>query len=285
MQGRIWQSMVMALALGTAVADESSTPVLGQAVGESGSSFVAPDGKTIPAFEKLDEHRIRIGKVTVDHKKREVIVPAVVNMDAGLVEYILCLPNGKIHEALLVTEADPLHISLGMKALGFKSFEHFFPLRNENMEWLPFTPPTPEEYGKAYVQIKVRYREGDQEKESDLSDLVCNSKTKQTLSPDQWLYTNSFFYMGAYQASRNGDAIGIFADRGCTINYIGDFNDGDNDTGWVVSSDHPMTPGTPAEIVITQASEPESAPGDFNPVLPGSPDQSAGKTTPVAPSN
>ncbi len=29
------------------------------------------------------------------------------------------MPNGKLHESLLVTEADPLHISLGMTLLKF----------------------------------------------------------------------------------------------------------------------------------------------------------------------
>ncbi|MEG0143041.1 MAG: hypothetical protein RSA21_03010, partial [Akkermansia sp.] len=55
-----------------------------------------------------------------------------------------------------------------------------------------------------------------------------------------------------YQASLTGDIIAIFADRNSTINYIGKFNDGDNESGWIVNSKHPLTPSTPVTIVISQ---------------------------------
>ena len=71
-----------------------------------------PDGKTVPKFEPLDEHRIKIGNVIVNHKERTVSFQAQVNMQEGILEYICCMPNGKLHESLLVTEADPLHLSL-----------------------------------------------------------------------------------------------------------------------------------------------------------------------------
>ena len=112
-----------------------------------------PDGKTVPKFEPLDEHRIKIGNVIVNHKERTVSFQAQVNMKEGILEYVCCMPNGKLHESLLVTEADPLHISLGMTLLKFHRFEKFFPVRDENFEWLPFTEPKPEDYADSYVQI------------------------------------------------------------------------------------------------------------------------------------
>lgn len=62
-----------------------------------------------------------------------------------------------------------------------------------------------------------------------------NSQTRKGLDPSDWLYTNSFFYEGAYQASLSGEVISIFASRTSPINYIGDFHDGVNDTGWIVN--------------------------------------------------
>lgn len=216
------------------------------------ADFKSPDGRSVPPFEKLDGGRIGIGKVIVEPARKQVIVPALVNMEEGLIEYVLCLPNGKLHESLLVTDADPFHMSLAMKMLGFKAFENFFPVRDENLEWLPFTPPEPRDFADAYVSLKLKWKDGKVDRESDLSDLVINARTKQPFPADKWLYTNSFFYSGAYQCSLCGNAIAIFADRSSMINYIGDYNEGDNEAGWIVHSKHPLKPGDPVEIVITQ---------------------------------
>lgn len=161
-----------------------------------------PDGKTVPKFEPLDEHRIKIGNVIVNHKERTVSFQAQVNMKEGILEYVCCMPNGKLHESLLVTEADPLHISLGMTLLKFHRFEKFFPVRDENFEWLPFTEPKPEDYADSYVQIVMTYTENGREQKSDFSDIVVNSQTRKGLNPSDWLYTNSFFYEGAYPLGR-----------------------------------------------------------------------------------
>ena len=53
-----------------------------------------PDGKTVPKFEPLDEHRIKIGNVIVNHKERTVSFQAQVNMKEGILEYVCCMPNG-----------------------------------------------------------------------------------------------------------------------------------------------------------------------------------------------
>lgn len=173
---------------------------------------------------------IKIGNVIVNHKERTVSFNAQVNMKEGILEYVCCMPNGKLHESLLVSEADPLHISLGMTLLKFHRFEKFFPVRDENFEWLPFTEPKPADYADAYVQIVMTYTQDGKEQKSDFSDFVVNSQTRKGIDPKDWLYTNSFFYEGAYQASLSGEIISIFASRTSPINYIGDFHDGVNDT-------------------------------------------------------
>lgn len=81
----------------------------------------------------------------------------------------------------------------------------------------------------------MTYTENGREQKSDFSDIVVNSQTRKGLNPSDWLYTNSFFYEGAYQASLSGEVISIFSSRTSPINYIGDFHDGVNDTGWIVN--------------------------------------------------
>lgn len=211
-----------------------------------------PDGKTIPEVQKIDESSVSIGKVIINHKEKSVSFPAVVNMNQGLIEYIVGMPHGKIHETLILTEADPLHVSLGMRMLKFTAFEKFFPMRDGNLEWLPFTPPKPEDYANAYVHIDFTWEQDGAKKSSDLSDMLLNARTRKPFPATDWLYTNSFFYNGRYQASLSGDIIAIFADRTSPINYIGEFNKGDNDSGWVADPEKMPEPGTPITITITQ---------------------------------
>lgn len=59
----------------------------------------------------------------------------------------------------------------------------------------------------------MTYTENGREQKSDFSDIVVNSQTRKGLNPSDWLYTNSFFYEGAYQASLSGEVISIFASR------------------------------------------------------------------------
>lgn len=56
-----------------------------------------------PSVTKLDETRYQIGGVVLDRKNREIRFPTKVNMAEGLIEYIIILQKGKVHEALLTT--------------------------------------------------------------------------------------------------------------------------------------------------------------------------------------
>lgn len=224
-------------------------------------NYVMPDGRTIPPVETIDERHVSIGKAVIDKKEKSVSFPAFINMNEGLIEYIACMPHGKVHEALLITETDPLHVSLAMKLLRFKAFETFFPMRDENLEWLPFTPPEPKDYANAYIDIRITWKDAQgKERRTDLSDFIANSRTKKPFPAGDWLYTNSFFFDGRYQASLSGDVIAIFADRTSPINYIGEFNKGDNDSGWIANPEHTPEPGTPVTVTITQPARPQTTP-------------------------
>ncbi len=219
-----------------------------------------PDGKTIPPVEKVNDDCVRIGKVLINHKERTISFKAAINMEKGILEYICSMPNGKLHESLLVTDADPLHMSVGMALLKFNRFEKFFPERDENFEWLPFTEPKPEDYASSRLQISAVYKKDGQEFRTDFSDLIINTRTGKGLPATEWLYTNSFFYEGCFQASMTGEVIAIFANRTSIINYIGDFNVGANDSGWIANPQNTLPIGTEFTITISQNPVPAPAP-------------------------
>lgn len=225
-------------------------------------NFKAPDGQSVPKPEFLPNGDVLIGKVRVSRDDKSIRIPVYANLEEGIIEYILCLPNGKIHEALFLTDADPLHISVAMKLAGFQSFEKLFPEQDENFNQKPFSPPKPEDYAHARVRIEAVWQENGKEQRSDLSDLLINAKTRETFPSGGWHYTNSSFFHGRYQSSLTGDVIAIFADRGCLINYIGPHNDGDNESGWIVNRNRRIPSATPATLIISpaQPQTPQPAP-------------------------
>lgn len=218
--------------------------------------FKAPDGQSIPKPIQLTNGDIAIGKAVVSRQNKSVHIPVYINLEEGIIEYILCLPNGKIHEALLLTEADPLHISVAMKLAGFQAFEKLFPEQDENLNWKPFSPPKPQDYAKAQVRIELVWKKDGKECRSDLSNLLINTKSRTAFPSGDWFYTNSYFFRGHYQSSLTGDVIAIFADRGCLINYIGPNNDGNNESGWIVNPSTAIPSGTPATLIITPINPP-----------------------------
>ena len=65
-------------------------------------------------IERIDEHRLRVGRVEVDRKTRTVTVPAAINQREGILEYLGVGPRGKTHESVLVLRALPSHIHLAL---------------------------------------------------------------------------------------------------------------------------------------------------------------------------
>lgn len=85
-------------------------------------SSAPPLPKDIEAFAKSlvqmsPDGSVSIGRVRMDPKARRISIPAQVNTNAGLVEYVLVTRQGKVHEALLATDASPTHLHLAFLLL------------------------------------------------------------------------------------------------------------------------------------------------------------------------
>lgn len=220
---------------------------------EQTTEYQIPDGKSVPKAEKIDDHRIKIGSVEINHKTRTISFSGEINMNRGLIEYIVGMPHGKVHETLILTETSPLHMSVGMKLLKFHSFERFFPMISKEKSTTAFIPPKPYEYIDSYLQIKIIWKLEGKEHSSDLSDMLLNPHgRKKSFPANKWLYTNSFVYNGVYQSCMTGDIIAIAADPSSVVNYTGEFNDGNNETGWQANPKEIPAPGTKITVEISQ---------------------------------
>ena len=59
-----------------------------------------------------------LGLVRLDKQSGSVTIPAFVNLKEGVIEYFLVTSEGKTHESVLRTDAEPLHIHVAMLLLG-----------------------------------------------------------------------------------------------------------------------------------------------------------------------
>lgn len=83
-----------------------------------------PPGTVVPGpppeVIQEEDGSLKIGLIHVDPVKKQVKIPAQVNMLTGPLEYFLVTEFGKRHEAMFLTHASPVHIQAGCLLLGWQ---------------------------------------------------------------------------------------------------------------------------------------------------------------------
>lgn len=239
-------------------------PAALQAQVESGKAKVAEDGGKAETPEgvgeanavkasvkKLGDHRYQLGEITFDGKTREIRFPAVMNMEKGLLEYMIVTGDGKIHESLLSTEISASQLQVVMKLCRYKDgvgdiFDALFP---EN-----------EKEGKAgeakrgsSVRIAVEWTEKsdgiEKPRRYQLAELISDLKTDGPVPKGQWIYTGSMVYEGTFIAAAEGTLVAMYIDNGALINS---FRPGsDDDERWITNAEVAPKIGTPTTVILT----------------------------------
>ena len=199
---------------------ERDAPGAGQGtVDESGKftpAFVEPNvaskppvPKDLEAFARslvkpTPDGRWSLGRVTLDPVGRVVSIPAQVNMTEGQVEYALVTLGGKVHEALLSTDASALHVHMGLLLMGLgpKDGSRQPTRLRVEMEWRGNGPVR----RVALEELVVRAK--DSEEGSRGGSLACTS----------WDYGGSLVTEGRLAADLEGSVISLIADPAALIN-------------------------------------------------------------------
>jgi len=71
-------------------------------------------------IERLTPGVFKIGEITMNKDTQAITFPALVNMDKGLLEYLIVQSRGKTHESLLRTKVEPYHLQIAFLLLGFE---------------------------------------------------------------------------------------------------------------------------------------------------------------------
>lgn len=208
-----------------------------------------PVKNTQPQIRDLGDGFYQVGGVKLDKNARSVTFPAAVQMNDGLIEYLLVTRTGKTHESMFVTEVEPFHLHTAMLLLGAKGGPRgkgeLQPSGQLNAATLAHTAALKGDN----VFIVVKWKNGGAEKHVPAEDFVLNDKTKRNAPRGPWTYNGSgFFDGGKFAAQIEGSFVAIVTDPTALINNPRAGRD--NDAIWLVDPAKIPPKDTPVEIVI-----------------------------------
>jgi hypothetical protein len=152
----------------------------------------------IPDLLKVEgKGRYRLGLVSFDSNARTLSFPARLNMDAGLLEYSIVSRGGKVHESLLVSDVQPLHVHLAALLLGLASTNSgaVVPIHIE-VEWRGNGPAK-----TLAIEELIALREGSPQ-----------GPEKGMMSKSRWNYTGSVVTQGRFEADAEGSIVSLIGD-------------------------------------------------------------------------
>jgi hypothetical protein len=195
--------------------------------------------------EKVSPGVFRLGEIRIYKETRSIAFPAKVNMDKGLLEYILVRSSGKTHESLFRTDVDPYHLQIAFLLLGFEGTDR--PIAEQGSEQTPKGD---------MVEIAIDYmkRGGDavgggnvRIKTEEWVVKKINNSFKDTGKLD-WVYTGSVVTQGQFLAQSSGSIIAIYHDPAALIDNASP--GGESDKIWFVKEGSVQPVGTPVTIII-----------------------------------
>lgn len=191
---------------------------------------------TKPVITSISPTEFQIGLVTLDKKTRSIRFPAEINMDANLIEYVCDGGNNKLHECLLKTEANALHIHLAALLLSD-------PAANKG---------TSTNENSAPVSIRVSWKNGPEMKSVALEEMIAKrdpaSKKESEMPPDQWIYNDTGLDAKRFQAHNSGIIIALIEDASALISTTD--RDKANDEVWFVNQQKCPPVATPVEVTL-----------------------------------
>lgn len=186
--------------------DDSGKFVPATTPGEISKTPTTPEewkDSTSKLIEKTGDHTFRIGIVQCDRAARTLTIPAQVNAREGVIEYALVTRQGKIHESLLSTNAEPLHVQMAALLLGM-SPQPGKPQTCEVMvevEWATNGPAR-----KVAMEEWVRFAKGSPQDGSG-----------GTMTRGPWKFTGSQIDANGFLATREGSVITLIEDPAALI--------------------------------------------------------------------
>jgi hypothetical protein len=196
--------------------------------------------KTLSAVEKISPGNFRIGDIEINKNKKSISFPASINMDKGLLEYLLVQGAGKTYESLFRTKVQPYDLQIAFLLLGFEGTDN--PLSFQGASEKPKGEP---------VEITVTYDKRGKTVEIKPEEWIL-TKTKEGKDKNvgalEWVFTGSVIIDGRFLAQIEGSIIAIYRDPAALIDNASP--GGESDEVWFVKEGAIPPVGTPVTVTI-----------------------------------
>ena len=132
---------------------------------------------------KLGPHSYAIGDLTFDQHTREIRLPIRSNLREGLLEVILCTPQGKTHESLFSTSVSPTQLQVALLVLGFTPW--FTP--GDHLPHHSYARAIPDSVSR--FALEVEFSSGERLPVERL--VLDRSHGNKPMPPTAWAFTSS----------------------------------------------------------------------------------------------
>ncbi len=195
------------------------------------------EGQTIqaPPVQMIKAGEFAISGCRILKKEKRIEFPAVVNMNEGLLEYLLVENSGKVHESLLRTEISPYAIQIAMLLLGIEGSTDPLAAQGENK--------IPE---GDRVTILLKWNDKGKERTVPIDEWITMNNNVASAIP--WVFTGSVVSDGIFLAQIEKSIIAVYHDPTSLIDH--QMAEGGNDEIWKVNSSRVPDKGTGVTVVI-----------------------------------
>lgn len=202
-----------------------------------------PASTNLPALQRVGDGLFALGQVRLDKNQSTVSFPAVMNMNAGAIEYALVGSNGKIHESLLRTDVEPLQVHTAMLLLGAKDTTPRLapgqvppgPRGDEILIWF--------EWDKQGRRERVR-----------IEDCIRNTESGKIMTRGPWVYNGSRLVNGQFLAQTLLSFVAVMEDSDALVNNPRPGHE--NDKIWVAEAKPAPEPGTLVTVIFELSKKP-----------------------------
>ncbi len=202
-----------------------------------------------PKVEEIEPGIYQIGAMRLDKKRNTLSFPAKVNMNEGLLEYLIVGPEGSTHESLLVCDIPPTQLHFAMLLLGAKGAAGAQVVApgvpsQLNADYLRAAPQLRGES----ITITAFWDQNGTRKSAPIEDWLRNPSTKKAAARGPWTYSGSTMTEGHLRAELDHCIASLVTNPAALINNPRP--ESNDDTVWEPAPKKVPKPQTLLQIVL-----------------------------------
>lgn len=207
-------------------------------------------------IKKTGDTTYELGDIKFNSATKEVRIPTLLNMNEGILEYILVTEEGKTHESLLRTAISPTELNLALLLCSYEPHigEAAKYLTAPHAETKAMMEKPMEKAGANRIQLTAQWKDkSGKDQTAPIAQWIRNRTTKKPLDTDHWTYTGSVINLAGFASEYDGSIGALYFDLGAMFNCP--VRDNVNDDVWSAETNAAPPMDTPVTLIITPFSD------------------------------